>query len=289
LSTLTDNKILSAPVVDASGTIHKSVDMLDLVAYAVVKLDLLKETIKKDHETQVNEFLHKEIRNLPDFSNRNPFYTISSRKSLKKAIHLLSHPHFHRVWVEEDGVLVGVLTQSRAIEILLDHHKELKGTMKMRLFEAFPEARQTLMINHKELLINAFAKINLDRVSGIAVVDDDGVLVGNISASDLKFAKFSNPKDLLLELTHPIEEFLTPPKEGLLSWFFGSGRKGRLFEPIVVKPGDTLQEVMEKCATNKIHRVYVVDNSGRPLYVVSLGDIIAQFQYFPVHGGPLRG
>jgi len=289
LSKLSANKILAAPTVDLEGKIHKSIDMLDLVAYAVAKLDLLQERTKKGEVTQIAEFLQKEIRNLPDFSCRNPFYTLKGKKSFKKAIQLLSHPNFHRIWIEEDNVLIGVLTQFRALEILAEHKLEFWETMKLKVFEVFPEARQTAMIDSSDLLINAFQKISKDRVSGVAVVDQKGILVGNISASDLKFSNFSNAKELLTELTHPIEEFLAPQKQGLFSWFFGGKKGTRLFEPVVVRPGDTLLEVMEKCITNRVHRVYVVDSERRPLGVISLGDLIAQFQFFKVPTGPFRG
>jgi len=289
LTTLSNKNILSAPVLDNVGIVHKSIDMLDLVAYAVAKLDLFKEKTKKTEHTQVMEFLKKEICHLPDFSDRNPFYTLSSRKSITKAMNLLAHPHFHRIWVEENGVLVGVFTQSKALEILWEHRAEFAPIMKSRVYEVFPEARQTLMIDSKDLLINAFHRINTDKVSGIAVVDDKGVLVGNISASDLKEAKFLNPKDLIVELTHPIEDFMNPTKPGLLAWFFGGKKNNRPFEPIVVTQENTLSEVIEKCVTNKVHRVYVVDKEQKPLHVISLGDIIGQFHFLRTPVGPFRG
>jgi 5'-AMP-activated protein kinase regulatory gamma subunit len=291
LQTMSKNNISSVPLVDAFGNVKKSVDMLDLVSYAVAKLDLNQKSTKMPQSLQIQSFLSKEVKTLHDFSTRNPWYALPYRKSVKKALHLLSQPHFHRIYVEENGKLIGLITQSKMLDLLLNHREGFEETYKMTVRELFPEARQPKVISSTDTLMNAFQMIHRARVSGLAVVNQHGVLVGNISASDLKYAKVDQPDQFLQHLQEPIESFLDWKKsehQGWLEWFFGSTKESR-FQPIVVKETDSMESVMEKCNKTKIHRVYVVDEQQKPLYVISLSDILAQFQLFPVNIGPFRG
>jgi len=217
LQTFSENGISSAPLVDSTGTICKAIDMLDLVSYCTAKLDLLKKSTQKSEKQQIKEFLSKEIKNLADFSNRNPFQILPARKSLKKALRLLSYPNTHRIYLEEHGVLLALFTQSKAIEILLEHRKGFEETFQFRVGELFPEARQAKEMFYKEPLLAAFERIHQARVSGLAVVNEKGELVGNISASDLKYARFNNPVELFEELKSPIESFFGI-QEGIPFW-----------------------------------------------------------------------
>jgi CBS domain-containing protein len=46
------------------------------------------------------------------------------------------------------------------------------------------------------------------------------------------------------------------------------------YPPITVQPDDTLETVMKTVVENRIHRVYLVDASFKPIGVISLVDII---------------
>ena len=52
--------------------------------------------------------------------------------------------------------------------------------------------RETLSIEQSKTMIEAFQMISQKLVSGLAVVDDHGQLVGNISASDMRVIKNKN-------------------------------------------------------------------------------------------------
>jgi len=275
LSILSKYRISSAPLVDAQGRMRKAIDMLDLVFYASQKLRPIQDK-------KVEEFLSKEITNLPDISNRNAWHSLNQRKSLRRAMTLLSHPRFHRIWLEDnDGKLSGVISQSRALEILLDHKDAFLDTMKESIQTLFPEARQVISVFYKDSLISGFYKIFESGVTGLAVVDENFVLLGNISASDLKYGDWSDPIAFVNELQSPIIDFIKA-KQGKL---FAKGQYQ--FKPVVAKRDESLQNVMQKARENKVHRVYVVDDQSKPLYVLSLSDMIDQFTLYPL-GGSVR-
>ena len=56
-------------------------------------------------------------------------------------------------------------------------------------------------------------------------------------------------------------------------------QKSTSYKPIFVEPEDSLESVMEKIVTNKIHRLYVVESasSKKPVKVISLCDVLQQF------------
>jgi len=282
LITLSKNRISSAPVIQANGSVLKSIDMLDLVSYVSIKF----QTTTKAPQQQVEEFLNKPLRNIIDISNRNPWQVLPASKSLRRAIQLLQQPKLHRIWVEENGKLIGVISQSKVIDILLQKRDSFPEIMHMKLNELFPESRQTKAIFYKSSLLDAFQKIYNDKVSGLAVVDENFRIIGNISASDLKLGDFSNPMSFFNELQMPIHEFLSS-KQGQKQW--AMGKKGGFFQPITITPFDTLRNAMEMCSQYEIHRIYVVDELQRPQYVLGLSDIIGQFSLYPLPVGTYRG
>lgn len=90
-------------------------------------------------------------------------------------------------------------------------------------------------------------------------MDDHGTLVANLSASDLRGISESNLK----LLTKPVLEFLK---------LMGNGK---VAHPVVVSSRDTIESILYKVYTSKVHRVWVVDSAQRPIGVVALGDIIS--------------
>jgi len=99
------------------------------------------------------------------------------------------------------------------------------------------------------------------------VIDEQGVLRGNLSASDLKYLNVHNPQEFLANLNMTVGEYVAKRP------------------PVVVTPDDTLENVLEKIKEHKVHRVYVVDGQNRPIQVLSLGDIMTQLDFFVVLGG----
>jgi CBS domain-containing protein len=79
---------------------------------------------------------------------------------------------------------------------------------------------------------------------------------------------------LIHDLYQPIKEFLhiRSTVEERVNW-----AKFPNPEPLVVKTTDTMSKVLDEIVSNKVHRVFMVDDQGRPSGVISLCDIIARF------------
>jgi len=272
LKTLSAHNILGCPVLDDEGDGVGGIDMVDLVAYASQKLH--PENLRAE---KVKEFYNRSpIWGLMDISGRNAWHSIPAVKSVKKVMNQLSHPHIHRVYLtNKEGKPVGVVTQSDLIKFFINNKDKLGDRLNDKVQELWPESRQVKEITLKDKAIDAFTKIRTDKVSGLAVVNETGVLQGNISASDLKYmAHFdkNDPEKVMNLLNDTVENWLKNKP-------LYSKAKASLFEPVCCTRLDTLGTVLDKIHHHKVHRIYVVDDARKPQFCISLSDIIGQFHF----------
>lgn len=175
-----------------------------------------------------------------------------------------------------------------------------------------PENYQVQTINWNSRVIDAFYVIGERQVSGIAVVNDEGVLVGNISASNMQvhlFKKssffysfhkqkqkdldFNRKDELIRTLNSSLRVFmkLDPSSQANSKLETasnsltrnGNGNTYRVKEPhvaIALTKSDTMKTVIEILTAKKFHRIFVVDSQHKPIAVISLSDIISQFSIF---------
>jgi len=277
LVTFAKYKISSAPLVNEGGKQQGVVDILDLLYYVTDKFDMTQKGVPKPDEKKIDEFFNRPIQKLQGFSNRNPLIFLGREKSLIKAIRNLGFPGWvRRIAIGDAQRIEGILTQSKAMEIIWKYKDEVSDILKFRVRELWPEARQTKTIGMNDSLLSAFEKIRLDRVSGLAVTNQHGILVGNVSASDLKYASSqANAAQFLHYLSSPLSEFLK--NKGELGGF--------KFDPVVAKLDDTLEFLIQKFVDTKVHRIYIVDEQKKPLQVITLGDILAQFSHLDILKG----
>jgi CBS domain-containing protein len=97
-------------------------------------------------------------------------------------------------------------------------------------------------------------------VSGLPVVDDGGSLVGVISRTDV-----------VEDGTVPLAILLRKMPSGL--------RVGELMTSpaITVSATDTLGDAARRMRDNRIHRVVVTEDDGRPVGVLSASDFVALY------------
>jgi CBS domain-containing protein len=96
-----------------------------------------------------------------------------------------------------------------------------------------------------------------DGVSTLAVVDDKGKLVGNLSPSDYAAVNFTN----IDTLQFPVGRFLSDYKPTSL-------------KPITVPQTTSLYAALEAIVANHVHSLWVVDKEGKPTNSLSLTDIM---------------
>jgi CBS domain-containing protein len=119
------------------------------------------------------------------------------------------------------------------------------------------------VVRFDEKVMSAFKKMCDTGASGIGVVGPEGVLIGHVSASDIKdIGKNFSIRKFFIQ----IDEFLMAKVAGQTV-------------PRVVHctPSSTLKLVFEQFRTHKTHRIHLVESETnlKPIGVVTLSDVIS--------------
>jgi len=101
----------------------------------------------------------------------------------------------------------------------------------------------------------------INKVSGVGVVNEEGKLVGQVSAHNIRSMKASG--EMMDYLYKPYTEYKL-----ILAKKFQVP-----LSPITVSSSTPLKEVVDTLLSNKIHRVFVVDDN-QLTGVISFSDII---------------
>ena len=120
---------------------------------------------------------------------------------------------------------------------------------------------------------DAFRLMHDHHVSAVPIVDEHGALVGALSARDLRHLILEPAK--FPTLAKPIGQFFTKGASTHAYCATCSPRAG--LDLFTAKETDTLEQVVRKFQAGRVHRLFVVDGSGKVTSVVSLRDVIAQF------------
>jgi CBS domain-containing protein len=164
----------------------------------------------------------------------------------------------------KDRKLKGILSQSRIVHEVYNRVASMSFAEKTvkDLFGSQYERSDVISVGLHDSVKTALDLIQARRVSGLAIVNSDGRLVGNFSASDVKRYII----DLTRLISTTMESFIdTVEKPEGLSY------------PVSVTLSTTLEEVLAKVDMVGVHRVFVVDNSGKPIGVISTKDLVRLF------------
>eukprot|EP01118_Nematostelium_gracile_P019596 TRINITY_DN913_c0_g1_i1.p1 TRINITY_DN913_c0_g1~~TRINITY_DN913_c0_g1_i1.p1 ORF type:complete len:345 (-),score=81.03 TRINITY_DN913_c0_g1_i1:82-1056(-) len=262
---LIENQILSVPLYDERHHQYTAfLDMLDFV-HAIVGTGIgLGSGSVGDLMSGSEQLKKQNCGQVADVSMRNPWYPVGSEASLGMALRLMVDHGVHRIPIlSPDGLLASVVTQSQLVRELYN---------RLSLFDIGDKTIEQLQIGIKEVLtihqdqkaIEAFDLIFKNKVTGVAVVDDAGRLIGNISATDMR--NIGADINYVSRVFHPTIDYLKLGPNG-----------AEIKKPYCVQLSATLGETMEILVNTKTHRIYIVDKNDTPIGVISLGDVLGLF------------
>eukprot|EP00762_Andalucia_godoyi_P008455 ANDGO_05792.mRNA.1 Protein sds23 len=302
---LSDRKIRSAPVFDpTTGKYIGFLDTADMIAL-VVRLFVDSPPADGAPSSHAYHDLHHALSHasklylmsasqITDLSKENPFVPLAPNVSLYEVAKVMA-TGIHRVpIVDEKGALVNVVTQSALVKFLVSHlnvhlHSasstssvasvetstsddngkeqwedlqldESVGSLKLGV-------RKVICVSGEDRTVDAFATMLKNHISAIAVLDEAGKIMGNVSNSDIRV--LCDPSAMPL-ITGPVAQFISHIRQADLSTRYPS---------ISVRLGTTLRQTLAKLVATGIHRIYVIDDHSRPIGVISLTDVFR----FAVH------
>jgi len=291
---LSTEGFLSAPVEDFWGRYCGFITMFDLVKFtnglfwgqSEEAWSQFFEAENRFAETRVSDILRT-----PDQWNRDPFHPVYRDFSLFSCLETMALTGAHRLGVVDPATkrIAGIQTQSALIsELRQTKHYMGTSLLSRRVAEMIPHLNWVIhTIKESEPAINGFNEMEAKKVHGLAVVDNNGFLVDQISMRDLRGV--GDAGQSFWRLYQPIKDFknyvrLRFPKQAPATHF--SARRAPTL-PLYVTKDDTFETVLEQMNDGCIHRIFVCSEDERgnptPTHVISQRDILCQvLQYMTI-------
>ena len=240
-------------------------------------------TWSKFAQTELKVLEKSTVAEMVNVSGRDPWQEVAFHATGRALLQCLVPRAARRVAVKDAGNagLEGVVSQWDAVRFLQRQLTHRHWFATTPFASIVPSSMQQSRISQKLISISesssafeAFTAITEQNVSGAAVVDSSGRLVGVLSASDFLRSRRDdtghNFDGFFDDLKSPLTEYLN-----LRNRYF-PGEYSR--HPITIDPKkDAVMDVLQKFTSNHVHRLFVVDEKNRPVGVWSLGDIIELF------------
>jgi len=272
-------KVYSLPVLNQQDQMIGLIDVLDIVKQLI--LNCFKG--KSYEEAKTKEFLETHVDALFLLQldkDRSKSYSIARDTPALLAIQNMANLRRDRFvivdrkvagFVEElpypEVFFQGILSTSDILRFFCKYPTWIQKEpfFKKPIKELFTVFRSPLVVNMKEITHNVISDLDNTGRKGTAVVDDDGKLMWNFSPSDLKGITLANCH----LLNCPLQEFLEQDRSR--DWWTA---------PISVDLNSSLYELMQQFVCTRVHRMYVVDDDGKPTGEINQRDILKQILNF---------
>jgi len=277
LSRINAHEIRSLPVVDKNKIVIGLIDIMDITRSIAESLETMGDVQAQTSSFQPgktrNDFMSKTVGSLLA-EKKNKAYVAANHVSILLATQYLVATNQERFMIVDRDVdfnvceqkqpeefLDGLITQSDVIKFLAQNSVLMRQEplFQKTLGELKLGQRQPLILSHAEISSDAFIEMADKGYDSAAVVDDSGKLIANISASDLKGLTRRN----CVILSDPLDNFLNR------DW-----RRGWWSKPICVDLNDPLFFVVLQFVSSKVHRMYIIDDDGKPVGEVNHLDIL---------------
>eukprot|EP01027_Heterolobosea_sp_BB2_P001692 GEZU01002522.1.p1 GENE.GEZU01002522.1~~GEZU01002522.1.p1 ORF type:complete len:328 (-),score=91.35 GEZU01002522.1:327-1310(-) len=233
-----------------------------------------KTAIEERLKSAAIKFSCQVVSSVIDASRHDPHCPVFGGAPLSQLLEIMARG-LHRVTVysEDETRITKLVSQFDVIKYLSDNDKANKILQPIT-----SKTLDELAMNDPELKFGreapttvletasaaeGYMVIRNEKITAVGVVNAEGDLVGNLSASDLKGITSKTLGDLAL----PIKEYLA--------------KYNRHTAPITVTLENTLADIMNLLVEKNIHRVWVVEKGQRkPVGVVTTTDVMNMLSFY---------
>jgi len=261
LGKLCVHDLLSLPVVDSSNKLMGMVSILDLLIF--LSWAPYFQTGQIDESTTELRNLNRPISQLLGLTTEGrSLWIVEPTMPLKSLIEPFSRD-VHRVLVpqkdDEGKNAYRVLSQSDVVNYIYKNRHEVADKMSKTLSELGIQPKPVVSITSSTTALEGFKTMSLEKVTALAITDN-GKLVGNLSASDLR----GLTRRRLHKVVTPVKHFLET-------------MHGNVRDPLTTTLDSTLDQALSLIVTEGVHRLWIVDAQKEVIGILSLTDIIKLF------------
>jgi CBS domain-containing protein len=260
LALLKERNVKSVPVRSADGKIVGILGIFDLLTYAVFGV-LTSDESYASHADLTR--LSNPVGNLVGLTNEGKsawsFKPYSTNAELWNCLYPFCAGVHRVVVLDESNGEEHLLSQTDVVRYLLAQ-SALDATLSRSIdaLEMVCGPEKVRSIAYHAPALRCYRRMVMEDITSIAIVDESGKLVANLSASDLRGLNRSSFQKL---------------DEQVLK-YLAEGRGGEVRAPVTCTAWSTLREVMQKMLIEGVHRVWVTNEAGEPVGQVSMSDVI---------------
>jgi len=274
------NRISSAPVVDKKQNLVGCIGIIDIVLFSLnvcqtsqelaiyfglptegseqfVDFEPLKNYLTPDNNVHQSAIADS-AQFITNYSHQNLLHVIRPDCAFKDVVHTLTKAH--RIAIGDDNI-VNYVSQFDVVKLLKE--RGAFSDINAKLIEELKlGSKNVISVNQNQRVIEAFKLMIVHKISGVAVIDDDGHLQGQISISDIKGITTSGEMlPRLYETYHPYRKILV--------------EKYNAPEKTITAPsGSLLSDILETIISNRLHRIFIVTQDQCVDSVISLCDVL---------------
>jgi len=296
---LISNQILAAPILEDGLVLNRVISMIDVLK--VITDRFTEDELKNLRNQELWETSYATvIRKAADICGRNvlevlrsygglaePFCILKSNCNLLEVLQRMIIMKSHRALiVDENNLFVNIITLSRIMELLsptLHIVPEVQKSLEELGLEKVA-IKKVVSISQNEMTFKGFKLMKEKSVSGIAILDDNGIVVGSLSVNDLKLIDFDfafidllsySLKEYLQVVSKPDELVLSSvQKHPIRATALREILKNMDRPVITCSMKHSLKTIISGMNRFKIHRVFVVNETKGLIGVLSCQDIL---------------
>jgi len=276
LQTMHTHNIISVPVYKTAREFTAIVTVHDILSHALFNqvFDCVQNTLctprsreefkeyfnglKKEHgffNTAVKEINVKEYVRV-----------FGREEAVTDLLDYFTSGHHRRALFAFNGA-IQILTQSDLLKFI---YYSIKDTPMAPLdqplenADRFIQGKAPIVTISKDIMaLEGFKKLHTHGVAALAVTDEEGKLTYTLSGADLRGITLWNIGNLLEPLEEYIQVSNKPPKSPVVQ------------HPHSIAGEAVMADAIQMMLHNRIHRVWICDQEGKPIGVVTFSDILS--------------
>jgi len=206
----------------------------------------------------IDNFFSQPISSLLDLSAESPSLDLEKDPTLLDLVKFLGTGKFHRILINKDTDPVGVLSQMDVMRFLDKNLHLIPETLRSTTILNLSKSG-VIWVKETDKVVDALSTVTKYGIYGVAVLNSDGKIVGNLSASDLRGCSIEELKHVL-NLT--VNGFFTKTKTFLTK------------DLVYCHFETNFETVMHQMLQKHVHRIYITDATQLPVSVFSASDVV---------------